>query len=136
MPHMQHATRNTQPVLPAPSTAEGSKVEGSKIRIATDARSRASITLDLSRPRAIFVTGKRGSGKTTTLHTIATAVAEQGTTVVAIDPLGALVHLAPDTIPIASSVRTQGRFRPTAIYPTRTGERCRATKPSSPVRLE
>ena len=64
------------------------------VALARDARSGATITLDLSRPRAIVVTGKRGSGKTTTLHTIATNAAETGATVIAIDPIGALLELA------------------------------------------
>jgi energy-coupling factor transporter ATP-binding protein EcfA2 len=38
-----------------------------QIKLARDARSGATITLDLSLPRAIFVTGKRGSGKTAIL---------------------------------------------------------------------
>jgi len=69
-------------------------------KIAADARSGASITLDLSRPRAVLATGKRGSGKTTTLHTLAHVAAEQGAVVVAIDPLGALCALSPDTVPL------------------------------------
>jgi predicted NACHT family NTPase len=60
------------------------------VALARDARSDANITLDLSLPRAIFVTGKRGSGKTTTLRAIAAATAEAGATVIAIDPIGAL----------------------------------------------
>jgi DNA helicase HerA-like ATPase len=65
-------------------------------QIATDIRTNAAITLDLSRPRAVLTTGKRGSGKTTTLHTLARIAAETGATVVVIDPLGALVPLLPD----------------------------------------
>jgi branched-subunit amino acid ABC-type transport system permease component len=44
----------------------------------------------------LLVTGPTGSGKTTTLHTIATAAAQAGATVIAIDPIGALLVLAPD----------------------------------------
>ncbi len=65
-----------------------------QIKLARDARSGATITLDLSKPRAIFVTGKRGSGKTTTLHTIAANAAQAGATVIAIDPIGSLLALA------------------------------------------
>jgi len=64
------------------------------VKIATDIRTRAPITLDLTRSRAILITGKRGSGKTTTLHTLAAVAAETGATVVCIDPLGALHSLA------------------------------------------
>jgi len=64
-------------------------------QIATDLRTRRPITLDLTRPRAILTTGKRGSGKTTTLHTLAHLAAETGATVVCIDPLGALHKLTP-----------------------------------------
>ena len=67
------------------------------IPLARDARSGATITLRrlaaLFRPRAIFVTGKRGSGKTTTLHRLATNAAQARATIIAIDPISALLEL-------------------------------------------
>jgi hypothetical protein len=72
------------------------------IKLARDARSGATITLDLSLPRAIFVTGKRGSGKTTTLHRLATHAAEAGATAIAIDPIGALLALCSSPSPVGT----------------------------------
>lgn len=82
-----------------PNPISKSKIPKSSI-LALDARSHAPITLDLSRPRAILATGKRGSGKTTTLHRLAHIAADQGDTVVVIDPLGALCTLSPDITPL------------------------------------
>jgi energy-coupling factor transporter ATP-binding protein EcfA2 len=103
------------------------------VRIATDTRTRASITLDLSRPRAVLATGKRGSGKTTSLHTLATAAAQRGATVVAIDPLGALLQLV-RTAHAASHLSPQG-VSPTAAIPTVMSVTQGATPCFSPLLL-
>ena len=58
--------------------------------LAHERRTGAEITVDIARPRAVGVFGKRGSGKTTTLQTIAQAAADLGHLVIIVDPLSAI----------------------------------------------
>jgi DNA helicase HerA-like ATPase len=81
---------------PKPKTRNSKPKTQNSIALARDTRRGGIITLDLSRPRCIFITGKRGSGKTRTLHRLAAQAAEHGATIIAIDPLGALLELVPN----------------------------------------
>lgn len=58
--------------------------------IAHERRTGAEIHVNIARPRAIGIFGKRGSGKTTTLTRIAQAAADLGHLVVIVDPLSAI----------------------------------------------
>ena len=58
--------------------------------LATERRTGSEIHVNINRPRAIGVFGKRGSGKTTTLTRIAQAAADLGHLVIIVDPLSAI----------------------------------------------
>jgi putative protein kinase ArgK-like GTPase of G3E family len=58
--------------------------------LATERRTGQPIDVDVGRPRAIGIFGKRGSGKTTTLIEIAGAAAKLSHLVIIVDPLSAI----------------------------------------------
>lgn len=81
----------------------GAGVDGVSVRLghylARDGSRGACVDLDLDRPHAALVLGKRGMGKSYTLGVIAEGLARaSGVTGVVVDPLGALCGL-PDGVP-------------------------------------
>ncbi|MFB6156398.1 MAG: ATP-binding protein [Haloferacaceae archaeon] len=81
-------------VLGRPADAEGPTGRLGHYR-AADGSSGAPVGVDLDRPHAALVVGKRGSGKSHTLGVLAEAAADtRGVAPVVVDPMGALCGLA------------------------------------------
>jgi len=87
--------------------------------LATERRTGQTIDVDVGRPRAIGVFGKRGSGKTTTLIEIAGAAAKLGHLVIVIDPLSAIRPPGHRRVHLGPAPEGEGRLRldPTAMTP-------------------
>lgn len=80
---------------------------------ARDGGDGAPAWIDLDRPHAALVVGKRGSGKTHTLGVIAEAAARaDGVAPAVIDPMGALAGLAAEEAPDGDAVPARVRRRP------------------------
>jgi hypothetical protein len=81
-------------VLGRPADADGPAARLGCYR-AADGSAGAAVGLDLDRPHAALVVGKRGTGKTHTLGVVAEAAADTaGVAPVVVDPMGALGGLA------------------------------------------
>jgi hypothetical protein len=74
---------------------------------ATDGSAGATVGIDLDRPHAGLVVGKRGYGKSYTLGVLAEATARaEGTAPVVVDPMGVFAGLADETAPTDAGGRT------------------------------
>ncbi|UIP00596.1 DUF853 family protein [Halobaculum sp. CBA1158] len=102
------------PVAPrsGPAAPVGEPVAPLGRFLARDGSLGSHVGVDVDRPHAALVVGKRGSGKTHTLAVLAEGVdAADGVAPVVIDPMGALSGLADAD----GTVRRQPRVRPDAI---------------------
>ncbi|WP_396610832.1 ATP-binding protein [Haloferax sp. S1W] len=84
---------------------------------ARDGSTGAPVGLDVNRPHAAVVVGKRGSGKSHTLGVVAEGLARaEGVSPVVVDPMGVFSGLAAD--PVGGTVHHAPRIRADALPPS------------------
>jgi hypothetical protein len=85
---------------------------------ATDGSAGATVGIDLDRPHAGLVVGKRGYGKSYTLGVLAEATARaEGVAPVVVDPMGVFAGLADDPTPTDAGGRTASPIDPASVDP-------------------